>query len=97
MNMNITLNQEQLQDMIDLSIKHKKVIRITYTDREGKYTSRQVEPVRWVDKGCAGIMTRCHLRDGNYRHFKLGAIDRLIITDYDFCWVNPADVKERAV
>lgn len=94
--MNVTLNKEVLKNMVECAIKNKRQIRIAYTDLDHNSTVRFVEPIRWAYvKDGDGVLTKCHERDGGYRLFRINGMDRIIITDYDFVWVNPLDKEER--
>lgn len=94
MEMNVTLNRGILVKMVNLAIDCKKQIRIKYTDAKGDKTVRFVEPIKFMHAtNGLGILTKCNEREGNYRHFKVDKIDRILITDYNFQWVNPDTEK----
>lgn len=63
------------------SIENHKEIEFTYTDSEGKWTSRRVEPYSLVLKGQKWYLYAwCHIRQ-DFRLFKLSRIRELIVLD----------------
>ena len=62
------------------AVSARRVLRLRYTDREGRSTTRDVEPVGYVGSTTAWyLLGWCRLRDG-LRAFRLDRVDRVTAT-----------------
>ena len=62
------------------AVSARHVLRLRYTDREGRSTTRDVEPVGYVGSTTAWyLLGWCRLRDG-LRAFRLDRVDRVTAT-----------------
>lgn len=88
--MRVTLTEDILVRMLTLAIECHKQVRIQYVNSSGVLTTRFIEPIKFIDtpEGL-GVLTKCHTRKGDYRHFKLSNIKRIMICDYDHEHVLP--------
>ena len=61
------------------AIHNKGLLEVSYTDKDGNFTNRIVEPIDLIeDHGCSYLFAFCKLRNDN-RHFRLGRINKLTI------------------
>ena len=77
------------------AVSARRVLRLRYTDKEGRFTIRDVEPVGYVGSTTAWyLLGWCRLR-GGLRAFRLDRIDRVTATAEDAPrrTVHPEDVQ----
>lgn len=87
-----SITTDAFPDLIETAIALQKPLALTYIDKDGNVTHRQVEPVIFSREEEGGFLyAYCQLREA-FRHFNLSGIQALALTDGSF--THPFDPQE---
>jgi len=75
---------KQLAEQIELAISQHHYLSFNYSDRNGHYTSRQVEPYRLVYKGERWYVQAYSLERADFRLFRLSRMQQLSFSTTTF-------------
>lgn len=71
-------------ETIQQALEQSRLLRFTYTDRQGQKSNRTVEPYRLLLKGMRWYLDGYSLERQDFRLFKLTRIHELILSDTEF-------------